>query len=162
MTEFIILEDFPRSEIEFDQRFSNESECFNYLFKMKWPTGFSCTKCGHQAYWRSSRHLYLCTRCGHQHSLTAGTIMDSSKKPITYWFKAMWWFTTRKAGVNAVNLRDLWGFGCYDTAWHWLQKLRRCTTPVKTDKSFPVTLKSMNFSSAVKNLEYKKRYEKQT
>ena len=127
MTEFIILEDFPRSEIEFDQRFSNESECFNYLFKMKWPTGFSCAKCGHQAYWRSSRNLYLCRGCGHQHSLTAGTIMDSSKKPITYWFKAMWWFTTRKAGVNAVNLRDLLGFGSYDTAWHWLQKLRRCT-----------------------------------
>jgi hypothetical protein len=41
--------------------------------------------------------------------------------------KAMWWFTTRKAGVNAVNLKDLLGFGNYDTAWHWLQKLRRCT-----------------------------------
>ena len=40
--------------------------------------------------------------------------MDSSKKPITYWFKAMWWFTTRKSGS-------------YGTAWNWLQKLRRCT-----------------------------------
>jgi len=53
--------------------------------------------------------------------------MDSSKKPITYWFKAMWWFTTRKSGVNAVNLKDLLGFGSYETAWNWLQKLRRCT-----------------------------------
>jgi transposase-like protein len=53
--------------------------------------------------------------------------MDSSKKPITYWFKAMWWFTTRRSGVNAVNLQELLGFGSYDTAWHWLQKLRRCT-----------------------------------
>jgi hypothetical protein len=53
--------------------------------------------------------------------------MDSSKKPITYWFKAMWWFTTRKSGVNAVNLKELLGFGSYHTAWNWLQKLRRCT-----------------------------------
>jgi hypothetical protein len=53
--------------------------------------------------------------------------MDSSKKPITYWFKAMWWFTTRKSGVNAVNLKTLLGFGSYGTAWSWLQKLRRCT-----------------------------------
>jgi hypothetical protein len=53
--------------------------------------------------------------------------MDSSKKPITYWFKAMWWFTTRKSGINAVNLKELLGFGSYATAWHWLQKLRRCT-----------------------------------
>ena len=53
--------------------------------------------------------------------------MDSSKKPITYWFKAMWWFTTRKSGVNAVNLQQLLGFGSYETAWKWLQNLRRCT-----------------------------------
>jgi transposase-like protein len=53
--------------------------------------------------------------------------MDSSKKPIKYWFKAMWWFTTRKSGVNAVNLQELLGFGSYNTAWSWMQKLRRCT-----------------------------------
>lgn len=127
MTEFTIMEDFPKSEIEFDQRFSNESACFEYLFQMKWPDGFSCTHCGHKAYWVSSKNIYICTRCEHQHSLTAGTIMDSSKKPITYWFKAMWWFTSRKAGVNAINLQELLGFGSYSTAWYWLQKLRRCT-----------------------------------
>ena len=54
--------------------------------------------------------------------------MHSTKKPITYWFKAMWWFTTRKSGVNAVNLKDLLGLGSYDTAWTWLQKLRHCTS----------------------------------
>ena len=127
MYEFIITEDFPECEIHFDQRFSNETACYQYLFQMKWPDGFCCARCGHSAYWISAKHLVLCTRCQRQHSLTAGTIMDSSKKPITYWFKAMWWFTTRKTGVNAVNLKDLLGFGSYETAWHWLQKLRRCT-----------------------------------
>jgi transposase-like protein len=39
----------------------------------------------------------------------------------------MWWFTTRKSGVNAVNLKDLLGLGSYNTAWRWLQKLRSCT-----------------------------------
>ena len=60
--------------------------------------------------------------------------MDSSKKPITYWFKAMWWFTTRRSGVNAVNLQELLGFGCYHTAWNWLQKLRRCTIRMDREK----------------------------
>jgi hypothetical protein len=49
--------------------------------------------------------------------------MDNSKKPITYWLKAMWWFTIRKSGVNTVNLKELLGFGSYDTARYWLQKL---------------------------------------
>ena len=127
MTDFTITEDFPKNEIEFDQRFSNPKACYQYLFKQKWPNGFICKKCGHRKYWLSSRKLYICTRCEHQHSLTASTIMDSSKKPITYWFKAMWWFTTRKSGINAVNLKELLGLGSYGTAWCWLQKLRCCT-----------------------------------
>ena len=127
MKDFSITEDFPRSEIEFDLRFSNASACYDYLFAMKWPNGFVCKKCDNGTYWISAKHLYICTKCNCQHSLTAGTIMDSSKKPITYWFKAMWWFTTRKSGINAVNLKELLGLGSYQTAWCWLQKLRRCT-----------------------------------
>ena len=127
MTDLTITEDFPKSEIEFELRFSNPKACYVYLFKQKWPNGFECSRCGHGQYWFSSRKLYICTQCQFQNSLTAGTIMDSSKKPITYWFKAMWWFTTRKSGVNAVNLKELLGFGSYGTAWTWLQKLRRCT-----------------------------------
>ena len=134
MNDFTITEDFPRSEIEFDARFSQPDACYDYLYKQKWPDGFICKECGHQRYWLSSKHLYICTRCEHQHSLTAGTIMESSKKPITYWFKAMWWFTTRKSGVNAVNLKELLGFGSYGTAWTWLQKLRRCTIRQNREK----------------------------
>lgn len=127
MTEFTITEDFPKNQVEFEKRFSNPRACYEYLFKLKWPDGFQCNMCGHSAYWISYKNLYICTRCEHQHSLTAGTIMHATKKPITYWFKAMWWFTTRKSGVNATNLKDLLGLGSYDTAWTWLHKLRRCT-----------------------------------
>jgi len=134
MTKFTITEDFPKNEIEFDARFSNPEACYNYLFQQKWPEGFSCEKCGHSKYWLSRKQLYICTEWEPQHSLTAGTIMDSSKKPITYWFKAMWWFTTRKSGVNAVNLKELLGFGSYGTAWCWMQKLRRCTIRIDREK----------------------------
>jgi hypothetical protein len=127
MTQFTIVEDFPKSEIEFEQRFSSERACREYLAKMKWPHGFVCRKCGHRQYWVSARDLYICTRCETPHSLTAGTVMHATKKPLVYWFKAMWWFTTRKSGVNAVNLKDLLSFGSYQTAWSWLHKFRRCT-----------------------------------
>ncbi|MDJ0915624.1 MAG: hypothetical protein QNI95_18800 [Desulfobacterales bacterium] len=42
MTPFTISEDFPKNEIEFDQRFLNPQVCYQYLFKHKWPTGFIC------------------------------------------------------------------------------------------------------------------------
>ena len=103
MTTFTITGDFPKSEVEFHTRFSDPNACYQYLFKQKGPNGFLCKICGNQHYRHSKRNLYICTECEHQHSLMAGTIMDSSKSPITHWFKAMWWFTTQKSGINAGN-----------------------------------------------------------
>jgi len=117
MTEFTITEDFPTSEIEFDKRFSNDQACLDYLAAIKWTEGFICRKFGHQQYWISAKHLYIPTRCEAPHSLTADTVMHATKKPLKCWSKAMWWFTTRKSRVNAVNLKDLLGLGSYQTAW---------------------------------------------
>ena len=134
MIEFIVTDDFPKDEIEFDERFHDESACYDYLFQLKWPRGYVCPRCDHQNYWISSKALLICTRCEHQHSITAGTIMHGTRKPLKYWFKAMWWFTTRKSGVNAINLKDLLGFGSYGTAWTWLHKLRSCTIREEREK----------------------------
>ena len=127
MNEFPITGDFPKNEVEFDEYFADELDCYDYLFRAKWPEGFVCCKCGHNRYWLSARALYICEHCEHQHSLTSGTIMHGTRKPLKYWFKAMWWFTTRSAGINAINLAALLDFDCYETAWTWLQKLRSCT-----------------------------------
>lgn len=120
-------EDFPKNELEFDRRFRHERACLGYLFQLRWPEGFVCPDCGHTEYWKSARDLYLCQQCQKQHSVTSGTIFHGTKKPLTIWFKALWWFSTRKSGVNAVELQDLLGLGSYRTAWCWLQKLRTCT-----------------------------------
>ena len=127
MNSFLITEDFPQNEAKFDQRFSDEQACIDYLYKCKWPEEFVCPKCGCKRFWKTAKGLYMCYRCESQHSLTAGTIMPGTRCPLTAWFKAMWWFTTRKSGVNAINLMDLLGFGSYNTAWNWLHKLRSCT-----------------------------------
>jgi len=103
MTVFYITEDFPRSEIEFDKRFATDRACYDYLSNAKWADGFICSECRYLSYWMSSKHIYICPRCESQFSLTTDTIMHDTKKPITYWFRAMWWFTTRKSGVNAIN-----------------------------------------------------------
>ena len=128
-----MIEDFPANEVEFDRRFQSEKACLDYLFQLRWPEGFSCPHCGHSEYWTSARGLYLCRQCERQQSVTAGTIFHGTRKPLTLWFKALWWFSTRKASVNATTLKDLLGLGSYQTAWCWLQKLRTCT--VFTDRS---------------------------
>ena len=36
----------------------------------------------------------------------------------------MWLMMAQKTGMSAKNLCDTYGFGSYQTAWGWLQKLR--------------------------------------
>ena len=95
-----MIEDFPVNEVEFDRRFHTDKACLDYLFQLRWPEGFSCPHCGHYKYWTSARGLYLCRKCDHQQSVTAGTIFHGTRKPLTLWFKALWWFSTR----NPVHL----------------------------------------------------------
>jgi len=134
MKNFIMTDDFPKNQAEFGKRFNNEQACYNYLLSLRWPQGFVCQRCDHDRHWQSATGLFICTRCEHQHSVTAGTIMHGTRKPLVLWFKAMWWFTTRKSGVNAINLQDLLGLGSYNTAWLWLQKLRSCTVLKSREK----------------------------
>lgn len=116
-----------KNEVEFDRRFQQEQACLDYLFQLSWPQGFVCTDCGHPGYWKSARDLYLYQDCQKQVFGHSSTIFHGGKKPLTVWFKALWWFSTRKSGVNALALQQQLGLGSYRTPWCWLQKLRTCT-----------------------------------
>ena len=120
-----MLLDFPKTLVEFDERFGTEAACREYLVRLRWPKGFQCPRCGHDRGWTNRRHDIQCTRCGRQTSLTAGTIFAGTRKPLRVWFRAMWWVSTQKTGGSATGLMRLLGLKSYQTAWTWLQKLRR-------------------------------------
>lgn len=63
--------------------------------------------------------------CQRQSSATAGTVFADSRKPLRLWFHVLWLMMAQKTGLSARNLCDTYGFGSYQTAWGWLQKLRR-------------------------------------
>jgi len=58
-------------------------------------------------------------------SVVAGTIFQDTHKPLTVWFRAIWWVTGQKNGASALGLKRILGLGNYSTAWTWLHKLRR-------------------------------------
>jgi hypothetical protein len=57
--------------------------------------------------------------------VTAGTIFDKTRIPLTSWFAAAWYVTSQQNGVSAMRLKQLLGLGSYQTAWTMLHKLRR-------------------------------------
>lgn len=69
--------------------------------------------------------LWQCCTCRRQTSVTAGTIFQDTHKPLVLWFRAMWYVTSQKNGASALGVQRVLGLGSYETAWTWLQKLRR-------------------------------------
>lgn len=118
-------EDYPHSLVEFEKRFSEETECIQYLISLRWPKGFMCPHCMSASHWRTTRGQFHCSQCGKQTSVTAGTIFHQTRKPLSLWFRAIWHITGQKYGTNALGLQRVLGFGSYHTAWKWLHKLRR-------------------------------------
>lgn len=119
------MEDYPRTLMELEERFSSEQACREYLFALRWPDGFVCPRCGGGQAWPTGRGLWLCSGCRHQASVTAGTIFQGSRLSLTLWLRAIWHVTSQKNGVSALGVQRVLGLGSYQTAWSWLHKLRR-------------------------------------
>ena len=120
--------------MEFEKMFSTEKQCLDYLTKARWPNGFVCPRCGCCEHWLIVRDLIKCKNCQYQASPTRGTIFYRSKKPITVWFRAIWWIVAQKGGVSALGLKRILGLGSYRTAWSWLHKFRRLMVIPGRDK----------------------------
>ena len=119
------VEDYPRTLGEFDARFATEQACRAFLVQARWPEGFRCPRCGAATAWPVRTVLWQCAGCGRQTSVTAGTIFQDTRTPLSTWFRAMWCVTSTKNGTSALALQQVLGLGSYQTAWTWLHKLRR-------------------------------------
>jgi len=120
-----MMEDYPRTLLELERRFSDASSCRAHLFALRWPGGFVCPGCGGRQGLAIRRELWRCGQCRRETSVTAGTIFQDSKLPLTVWFRAMWQVTSQKNGMSALGLQRVLGLGSYKTAWAMLHKLRR-------------------------------------
>lgn len=118
-------EDYPRNQCEFEQRFRTETDCVDYLVRLHWPGGFLCPGCKSTGAWAIRRGRYKCRSCRRETSVTAGTLFQDSRKPLGFWFRALWHVTNQKNGANAMSLQRALGLGSYATAWLWLHKMRR-------------------------------------
>ena len=101
---------------EFLSQYGSEEQCRNALFQWRWPHGFRCPECGHDKHCTlKSRKLSQCNKCRSQISVTAGTIFDSTKLPLSTWFLGIYFITQSKVSVSALSLKRLIGVS-YNTA----------------------------------------------
>ena len=116
--------DYPRTYREFVEMFPDDEACASYLERLRWTEGFVCPACKTTATpWHQTRGRLVCSACRHQASVSAGTILDKTRTPLTTWFEAAWHVTTAKSGMSAKTLERTLGTS-YRVAWTILQRYR--------------------------------------
>ncbi len=94
--------DFPRTIIEFQQRFPDDQGCRGYLFASRWQDGFCCPRCGTTALTALPRRLlWQCSGCRDQVWVTAGTVLHKTHTPLHLWFWAAYLMSMATPGISA-------------------------------------------------------------
>jgi transposase-like protein len=95
----------------------------NQLFRIRWPQGFSCARCGCARYYPvSGRDQYECAGCGRQFSITSGTFMHKSRLPLRKWFEAAVLYNA-EPHISAARFAGKLEL-TKPTAWLLLKKIR--------------------------------------
>ena len=101
---------------------------------MRWREGLTCPACGHRGFCAlKTRKLFPCNRCKKQVRLTAGTVFQDTKLPLTAWFSAIYHLTQSKNGISSIELARRLGVR-QPTAWLVKHKLMRAMAAREADK----------------------------
>src|SRR5580700_3508306 len=118
---------FPGSLPEFQRLFPDDTACAAYLEAIRWRDGFVCKWCGEasEPYRFANRPQVLrCRKCQRDNALTAGTVMERTRTPLSIWFWAAYLVSSHTPGISAVQFQRQLGLNRYETAFQILHKLR--------------------------------------
>jgi hypothetical protein len=122
------------SEAAFRERFGTEEACREALSQMRWREGLTCPACGGSSFCRlRTRKVFQRNRCKKQLSLTAGTVFQDSKLPLTVWLAAVYQLTQAKGGISSIELARRLGVR-QPTAWLVKHKLMRAMAAREAEK----------------------------
>src|ERR1700730_7501201 len=118
---------FPGSLPEFQRLFPDDTACAAYLEAIRWRDGFVCGWGGEasEPYRFANRAQVLrCRKCQRDNALTAGTVMERTRTPLSIWFWAAYLVSSHTPGISAVQFQRQLGLNRYETAFQILHKLR--------------------------------------
>ena len=126
---------FTQNWDQFINWFHDDQACLNYIYKIRWPNGFICTRCHvNKTPYNLKNGTLKCTACRKEVSVTSGTIFNKTRTSLKDWFGAIWYITNQKNGVSALGVNRLLGFGSYQTSWTLLHKLRSAMVNPEREK----------------------------
>lgn len=111
--------------LDFNRIFPDEASCEEYLRSLREQEGIVCPHCGGtRHYWDSYNRRWLCASCKHVITLRSGTLFQSSKLPLMYWFTAIHLLTSTKKTFSVLEIQRQLGHKRYQPIWEMVHKIR--------------------------------------
>ena len=109
------------------RRFPDDAACRAWFEQVLWNSQPVCPHCGSVDEIRppsdSKPNHYWCKSCRDHFTVTTGTCMHSTKRPLQDWIYTIYSILTGRKGVSAMQLSKELGVQ-YRTAWHMLHRVR--------------------------------------
>ena len=110
---------------EFEEKFSTDLKCLEFLAAVKWKKGFVCTKCGHSRYCKGKVPFSRrCTRCKHEESASSHTFFHGCKIPFRDAFKITS-LVCHDPAISTYKLADMLKIRQM-TCWKMKNKIIKC------------------------------------
>lgn len=147
---------------QFKEQFPNDDACLDYLFKQNYGELTGCPNCSVESKFNrvKNRRAYQCPICSYQIYPTANTVFHQTTTPLTYWFYAIYLFTTTRNGVAAKELERQLSI-CYKTALRMAHQIKTLMMDNSNEKLFgEVMIDETYFGMLGKNMHKYKKIEK--
>ncbi len=109
--------------LDFCERFKTDNDCREYLAKVKWESGFSCSKCGHLKSQVRKNFSRTCNICSHTESPMAGTLFHKVKFGLRKAFFVCFEMSTTTKSLSASYMAVRYGVS-ENTARLFMHKVR--------------------------------------
>ena len=121
---------------DFQNSFSTENDCLEYLANDKWKDGYVCKKCSNTSYCKGIKDLdRQCTKCRYLESPTAGTLFHKIKFPLVKAFHIVYFISTNKKGITSTELSRTLGLK-QKVCWLFKRKVMKA---MDSSKNFPLS-----------------------
>lgn len=108
---------------QFKKIFPDELTCYRFLDKVKWGSGYHCTKCGNSKYAKGqTKFSRRCSRCGYDESITSNTVFHRIKFPLEKAFYILYVANNRLNEYTLDQLSEMLNLR-RNTIWNFRKKI---------------------------------------
>lgn len=110
---------------EFSKIYPDQDSCYKFLAELKWQDGYQCHKCEHDHFFNG--HLPYsrrCSKCSYEESVTAYTIFQNTRIPITKAFYMIFLVYSTNGKISSHKLSEILTIR-QSTCWAYSNRIKK-------------------------------------